>query len=142
MYTTPEVPQMQTVRTRLVAFSVIQCALPGRRVQPSFPGAMPGDATARDPSSPTATTPQPSWAEVLAAVVGREVRAGRRARVSLPQSASPATVEDARVWAGLLVLQEAVTGTQYYLADPAGVVLVLDPVRQGDQRAYWAGEDG
>lgn len=78
--------------------------------------------------STVAATGSTHWADMIVTLVRQEIDGGRLVRVSLPGSKVPILVEDAMRWAQTLAIRDP-QGGRYYLADPAGVVVICDPVQ-------------
>lgn len=85
-----------------------------------------------------AATPKTHWADLLASVLRQEIDQGRLVRVALPGARVPILVEDANRWADCLVIRDP-QGARYYAADPAGVVVIAEPVKAQveGERPYW-----
>jgi hypothetical protein len=83
------------------------------------------------------------WADLVAGLVRQEIDQGRLVRVSLPGASVPIPVEDASRWADMLVLVDP-QGGRYYAADPAGVVVIAEPIKAppAGQVLYWQQVDG
>ena len=78
----------------------------------------------------------PHWAHLIAGLLRQEIDEGRLVRVALPGAKVPVLVEDAMRWGSMLALKDP-QGARYYVADPAGVVVLAEPVRpvEGDWAA-------
>lgn len=78
------------------------------------------------------------WADLLTGVMRREIDAGREVKAVLPGISEPIPVDTASRWLDLLVVRGPDMAT-YYLADPAGVVVIFAPPRQLEpgEKPYW-----
>lgn len=85
--------------------------------------------------------PPMHWADLLAGLMRREIDQGRLVRIALPGARVPVLVEDAQRWVDLLVVVDP-QGARYYAADPAGLVVITDPVKPIEGApAYWTQVD-
>ena len=78
------------------------------------------------------------WADVLGGKMRIEIDGGRGVQVVLPGISSPIEVDTAGRWLDLLVVRGP-DGETYYVADPAGVVVICAPPRKlgPDEKPYW-----
>jgi hypothetical protein len=93
-------------------------------------------------TSETRREPEP-WYDVFDHLIAKETTAGRMVRVSLPGSSHPILVEAAGAWCGMLTIRDG-AGRLYYVASPAGVVLITEPVElpPPGSKPYWMSVDG
>lgn len=97
--------------------------------------AMKSDSNQRSESVSTART---HWADVFVTVLRREIDLGRLVRIALPGAKVPILVEDASRWVDCLIVKDP-QGGSYYVAHPAGVVILAEPVQPPPEGhvPYW-----
>lgn len=83
------------------------------------------------------------WYDAFEYLVVEEISKGRMVRVSLPGSSHPILVEAAGAWCGMLTIRDS-AGRTYYVASPAGVVLITEAVElpPPGSKPYWMSVDG
>lgn len=88
-------------------------------------------------TSSTAVAPS-EWYDRLATLMRGEIGKGRMVRVMLPGAGQPFIVEGAYGWARMLIVEDA-AGRTYHVADPAGVVVITEPVElpPPGSKPYW-----